>query len=136
MKHKKSNLLNLLLLNLLANRFFMPCNYFLLKYLVVTFFFPTFALSITETLYGKHYKAIQTPIWVVGLSVWHSAFYPPPLGFWGSGKSPCCSPFHSYSLLMRKRRYPVVSVHRRFPSPGEVRAACAQLPMAACLVLK
>ena len=32
---------------------------------------------------------------------------------------------------MRKRRYPVVSVHRRFPSPGEVRAACAQLPMAA-----
>ena len=56
---------------------------------------------------------------------------PPPLGFWGSGKSPCCSPFHSYSLLMRKRRYPVVSIHRHFPFPGEVRAACAQLPMAA-----
>ena len=56
---------------------------------------------------------------------------PPPLGFWGSGKPPCCSPFHSYSLLMRKRRYPVVSIHRHFPSPGEVRAACAQLPMAA-----
>ena len=56
------NLLNLLLLNLLANRFFMPCNYFLLQYLAVTFFFPTFALSITETLYGKHYKAIQTSI--------------------------------------------------------------------------
>ena len=57
--------------------------------------------------------------------------FTPPLDFWGSGKPPCCSPFHSYSLLMRKRRYPVVSIHRHFPSPGEVRAACAQLPMAA-----
>ena len=56
----------------------MPCNYFLLKYLVVTFFFPTFALSITETLYGKLYKAIQTSNWVIGLSAWYSAFYPPP----------------------------------------------------------
>ena len=58
-------------------------------------------------------------------------FTPPPLDFWGSGKPPCCSPFHSNILLMRKRRYPVVSIHRHFPSPGEVRAACAQFPLAA-----
>ena len=57
--------------------------------------------------------------------------FTPPLDFWGSGKPPVCSPFHRPCLLMRKRRHSVCPFHRRFPSPGEVRAARAQFPLAA-----